>query len=287
MLYLSEFRFASEGAEARYLAERRGDAWDTDYYPFGLFADKRMPTLDFEPVTILYGGNGSGKSTALNVMAETLRLNRDTPFNCTRFFGDYTGLCDARTMRAIPRGSRFICSDDVFDWMLNLRAVNAGVDQRREQLFEEYNALRGDRFRLRSLEEYDRLKQVSDARRQSRSGYVRGRLADNIVTQSNGESALRYFTAHIQSDALYLLDEPENSLSATRQQELARFLSDSARFYNCQLVIATHSPFLLAMPGAKVYDLDAWPVRPRRWTELENVRAYHDFFRDHQEEFED
>ena len=84
---------------------------------------------------------------------------------------------------------------------------------------------------------------------------------------------------------LYLLDEPENSLSPARQLELARFLHDSARFYNCQFVIATHSPFLLAMPGARIYDLDSEPIATKRWTELENVRATWEFFQSHKDEF--
>ena len=74
-------------------------------------------------------------------------------------------------------------------------------------------------------------------------------------------------------------------LSAERQLELQHFLPDSARFYGCQLVISTHSPFLLALPGAKVYDLDAQPPTVRRWTELENVRLYRDFFKAHESEF--
>ena len=84
---------------------------------------------------------------------------------------------------------------------------------------------------------------------------------------------------------LYLLDEPENSLSADYQQALARFLEDSARFYRCQLIIATHSPFLLALEGARIYDLDQTPAQLRRWTQLDNVRTYHDFFRAHEQEF--
>ena len=103
--------------------------------------------------------------------------------------------------------------------------------------------------------------------------------------RSNGESAFLYFTREIQEGGLYLLDEPENSLSPARQLELAQFLHDSARFYNCQFVIATHSPFLLAMPGARVYDLDAEPVTTRKWTELENVRATWEFFQAHRDEF--
>ena len=89
----------------------------------------------------------------------------------------------------------------------------------------------------------------------------------------------------LRGDALYLLDEPENNLSAARQIALADFLADSARFYGCQFVLATHSPFLLAIPGARIYDLDSDPVRTRRWTELESVRDTIEFFQQHKEEF--
>ena len=110
-------------------------------------------------------------------------------------------------------------------------------------------------------------------------------LPANVRTRSNGESALAEFSERIREDALYLLDEPENSLSPERQLELARFLHDSARFYNCQFIIATHSPFLLAMPGARIYDLDSEPIATKRWTELENVRATWEFFQSHKDEF--
>ncbi|MBO5006280.1 MAG: AAA family ATPase, partial [Clostridia bacterium] len=99
------------------------------------------------------------------------------------------------------------------------------------------------------------------------------------------ESAFAYFTEHIKENALYLLDEPENSLSPKRQEELAAFISDSARFFGCQFIIATHSPFLLALNGAKIYDLDSAPSVPRKWTELENVRVYRDFFEKHKDKF--
>ena len=102
---------------------------------------------------------------------------------------------------------------------------------------------------------------------------------------SNGETAYYYFTQKIEENALYLLDEPENSLSAMLQNKLRGFIEDSARFYNCQFIIATHSPFLLSMKGAKVYDLDSTPVEAKKWTELENVRIYHEFFENHRNEF--
>ena len=140
---------------------------------------------------------------------------------------------------------------------------------------------------MRSLDDYERLKKVTKARRLTQSRYVRSELMDNIREYSNGESAFIYFSEKITENGLFLLDEPENSLSPARQQELVKFLEDSARFFGCQFVISTHSPFLLSMRGAKLYDLDEDPADVKRWTELENVRAYYTFFRDHSEEFTD
>ncbi len=94
-----------------------------------------------------------------------------------------------------------------------------------------------------------------------------------------------YFEKEIEENAIYLLDEPENSLSALSQQKLAKFITDSARFYNCQFIISTHSPFLLAMASAKIYDLDEVPVVAKAWTDLENVRIYYNFFKEHNQEF--
>ena len=68
--------------------------------------------------------------------------------------------------------------------------------------------------------------------------------------------------------------------------ELMQFIEDSARFFGCQFVISTHSPFLLSMRGAKIYDMDCDPVDVRRWTELSNVRVYYDFFMKHRHAFE-
>ena len=70
------------------------------------------------------------------------------------------------------------------------------------------------------------------------------------------------------------------------QKELAEYLYSSARWAGCQLIIATHSPILLALDGAVVYDLDRFPICTRPWTELENVRSWYAFFRDHAAELE-
>ena len=220
-------------------------------------------------------------------MAEALGLSRSAPFNKSSFFPDYVKLCRYEEQEPIPPESAVITSDDVFDFMLNLRSLNQGIDEKREELFQDYYAARHSRFRVRSLDDYDELKKRNSARSKTMSAFVREQLGGNVREQSNGESALWLFRDRIRSDALYLLDEPENSLSAGRQQELAEYLTESARLLGCQLVIATHSPFLLAIPGAKIYDLDSRPVTTASWTELPNVRAYYEFFRSHADKFEE
>ena len=107
----------------------------------------------------------------------------------------------------------------------------------------------------------------------------------HVMTRITNEGSQKYFADKIDKDGIYILDEPENSLSPERQLELVKFLEDSVRFFNCQLIISTHSPFLLSMKGAKIYDLDEDPVDIKKWTELDNVRRYFDFFMEHKEEF--
>ncbi len=193
--------------------------------------------------------------------------------------------CEVEVQGRLPKESCIITSDDVFDFMLDLRALNDGIDEKREDLFEEYLDAKYSEFRFRSLEDYERLKKVNLARSKTQSKFVRKNLMDNVREHSNGESAFLYFTEKIKENALYLLDEPENSLAPARQLELVRFLEDSARFYGCQFVISTHSPFVLSMRGAKIYDMDENPVDVKRWTQLENVRLYYDFFKKHEGEF--
>jgi predicted ATPase len=195
-------------------------------------------------------------------------------------------MCHFQLEQRIPRNSRIITSDDVFDFMLNLRSMNQGIDRKREELFEDYLDTKYSKFQMKSLDDYEHLKKVNMTRRCTQSKYVRNNLMDNVREHSNGESALIYFTEKIQENGFYLLDEPENSLSPQKQQELVKFLEDSARFFGCQFVIATHSPFLLAMRGAKIYDLDEEPVDVKKWTELKSVRAYYNFFKKYEQEFD-
>lgn len=286
MVYLQSFEFPQDDQEFDYLLGIKRTCYES-YYPFKILSRRCFSRIDFEPVTILYGGNGTGKSTALHVIAERAQLERQAPFNRTCFFDDYAQLCQMKTAERIPQGSCIITSDDVFDYMLSVREINEGVDTKRNDLFDEYYELKRSGFQLSGMADYEQLRKVNRARKRTQSRFVKEELGKELRTFSNGENAFRYFSEKITENALYLLDEPENSLSPERQMELAQFITDSARFFGCQFVISTHSPFVLAIRGAKIYDLDSDPVDVRDWTQLKNVRAYYVFFKRHERAFEE
>ena len=282
MIYLHNIQFPSNDRESDFIIGCKRTCYDS-FYPFRTLAINGLERIDFEPITILYGGNGSGKSTALNVIAEKINAKRDSIFNKTNFFPNYVRMCEIKGK--IPKSSRIITSDDVFDYILNIRALNEGIDQKRDEIFEEYLDAKHSKFQMQSIDDYEQLKKVVRTRSRTQSKYVREELIDNIREFSNGESAFKYFTEKLGENGLYILDEPENSLSPKRQIELAQFIEDAARFYNCQIIMSTHSPFLLAIKHAKIYNLDENPSVVKRWTELENIRLFHEFFEKHRSEF--
>ncbi len=284
MVYLKSFTFPNADKEFDFILGIKRTCYDS-YYPFKILSGHDLNRVDFDTVTILYGGNGSGKSTALNVIAEKTGVNRDSIYNKSNFFPDYVKLCALNLEEDISKNSRIITSDDVFDYMLNIRNMNEGIDIKRERLFDEYLETKYSQFQMKSMADYEQLKRVNKSRSKTQSRFVRSEVMDNIREYSNGESAFIYFTEKIGENGLYLLDEPENSLSPKRQLELVSFLEESARFFGCQFIISTHSPFLLSMRGAKIYNLDNNPVSVERWTDLENVRTYYEFFKARDKEF--
>lgn len=249
-LFLSAFYFPGAEAESDFMFRLR-TTYDQTVYPYGVLPKAGLNEIIFRPVTILYGGNGSGKSTALNVIAEKLRLIRNSAYNRSRFFEDYVDRCRATVDEAIPGGSRIITSDDVFDMMLDIRSINEGIDRRREKLGEDYYDLKHEKFQLRSLEDLDHLHRINQARSKTKSRFIENESGKSLRERSNGESALMYFQSKIEMDTLCLLDEPENSLSPENQVILADFLAESVRYCGNQLVISTHSPFLLALLGGE------------------------------------
>lgn len=284
MIYLREFVFPSDGMEFDFFMSIKRTCYDS-FYPFKVLSRHGFERIDFEPITILYGGNGSGKSTALNIIAEKTGIHRDAIYNKSNFFVDYINMCELNVENAISENSSIITSDDVFDYLLNIRNLNEGIDQKREKLFDEFLDLKYSDYQIKSINDYEHLKRVNNSRRKTQSRFIRSELMNNVREYSNGESAFKYFTEKIGENGLYLLDEPENSLSPRRQMELMKFIEDSARLLGCQFIISTHSPFLLSMKGAKIYDLDENPVDVKRFTELENVRLLYEFLKGFENEF--
>lgn len=283
MVYLKEFNLLSEDFENGILINERRNYFHNQY-PFRIFTDKKLEKINFANITILYGGNGSGKSTILNIVAEKLNAKG---LNLTggEMFQTYVDYCKYETSLEIPDEIKIIKSDDVFDYIYNVKRINNRGFNRREALLKEYFECK--KTSIRDINDYQSIKNEVDAKRLGPSDFIRGRMLNkDVLEQSNGESALMYFISEIKDNGVYLLDEPENSMSASMQLKLTKFLEESARFFNCQFIIATHSPFILGMDGASIYDLDSVPVSTKNWWELENMKIYYNFFKDNHEKFD-
>lgn len=285
MIYLKSFELLNENREHGLFDIERRRIFN-NYYPIGIFTNKELEEIKFDRITIFYGGNGSGKTTLLNIISEKLESIRKSKLDKGSYFDLYVDKCSYEMSFEEPMEIKTITSDDVFDYLLDVRSINSNVNRRKERLSREYMEAKFS-SKNSSFDNYEEVKNAYDSKTKSMSRYVRDRLGNNnIVEQSNGESALLFWEREIKEDSIYILDEPENSLSAENQIKLKKFIEDSVRFYNCQFIISTHSPFLLNLLEAKIYDLDSIPVKTKKWTELENVKIYHEFFKEHESEFE-
>ena len=295
MKYLEKFTLADEEKHWRAQADIINNSTPDEYYPFGLFAQKQLSQIDFEEITVFYGGNGSGKTTLLNLIAQSLNLPRNTVFHATEGFGTYSSLCRSYPVKdgrgravRLPQGSAILASDDIFDGILETRKHNNKISADKAEAREVYSDYkrRTTPKGVSLLEEYEEMRLITASRKKTKRKFVLGEAGEKDRQYSNGENALLFFDSHIKSNALYLLDEPENSMSPKFQLLLRSLLSDAVRYNGCQLVIATHSPFIMSLKNAKIYNLDETPVSVEKWYKLENVRAYYDFFKENKDLFE-
>lgn len=270
MIYLSSFLFSDKKVKCPYI------------YPYNIFSEKCEKLLLFAPITILYGNNASGKSTMLNIMANRLQLEGYEYAACNRFgiepyFENFVNECrytlgddeDGRQFQAVPSKSRYIKSEDI---LYEIKKI-----QQEQILADGYvyeHVRRGlPKEQRPALRESGQMKQALECIKFAQEKY------------SNGETTMQLLDDYIEPDALYLLDEPEVSLSPENQTKLAETLNRSARFLGCQFVISTHSPFMLGTLNAKIYNLDSKELEVSKWTELENVKYFYQFFEKHRDEF--
>jgi predicted ATPase len=102
----------------------------------------------------------------------------------------------------------------------------------------------------------------------------------SLMNQSHGQSLLSYFGSRYSIRGLYLLDEPETALSPASQIKLTKIIKEAAARGDAQFIIASHSPILLACPGASVLSFDEVPPGEVQYEETEYYRVYKEFLED-------
>lgn len=263
-------------------------------YPFGLFPERsrgmKELVLEFNsPITILYGGNGSGKTTILNLIAESIKAMRHSAFNKSGLFYDYLNSCNTETGEQC-RKMMIITSDDVFDYLQRQRRKFEAFNEQRSRFSDEMSRRRAVYKKEAELgkgvsvdfddpESIESFHKRCTIMKNTNSMLIVKKMGIDQKGQSNGETAIDFFTDQITPGGLYLLDEPENSLSPKMQLALMDFISMMADEFDCQFIIASHSPFFIGMNYASVYNLDADIIDLCDWTELESIQVYRDFFR--------
>lgn len=313
MVYLEQFLFPDLESDNLYYDQPRGSFFDEHTYPFHITSDMSLWALDFEPITILYGGNGSGKSTVINVISEKLNAERKAMFNSSPYFDEYVKRCQYRVSSDVlgdtvaerkrqPQKydiasiTTVLTSDDIFHSMQELRLDNDRKMQKSRFLMDEYVSPEElpDHLNFETGYNVEKFKRGVEIRKARNSMRNRGSSFNKLLLKSvgkmergfsNGETALMKLTELLEKPGLYLLDEPENSMSCEFQIKLASIIQYLARYGRCQFLISSHSPFILSLENAKIYNLDHNPVDVCKWWQLDNMKEYFNLFYEARERF--
>ena len=281
------------------------DYWYSTAYPWNIFYKNEFEWVNCKDITIFYGNNGSGKSTLLNLIGDKINANRGTDIfkdfiydrqtgDEIHFFDDFVKKITIRMSKddnsndvKLPKTIKLITSDDIFKKIENRTDHNNKALNQIAMKREEYSKIKyhSDNFKA-SRDNYDELLKIIESRKLSKTAYSKVHSDSKEKMQSNGETALEYFEQTFKSGGIYLLDEPENCLSPIFQLELMKIIQDASRYYDCQFIICSHSPFILSLRDAVIYNMDLDPVIPQEWEELENVRIYYEFFKSKKDKFE-
>ncbi len=251
-------------------------------YPYSVLKNKEPDVFIFENIVVLYGNNGSGKSTLLNIIAHKLNLKgkeRSNPavIGSSSYLEDYAKECkyelgeneNGRKIINIPENSRYIKSEEI---LYEIRKIQ------QDAVLQE--SIESNLARERGLENAKKFLETDEGEKQ----FDRFQFAQEKY--SNGETTMQILEDNIEPDNLYLLDEPEVSLSPQNQVQLAEKINEMSRFLGVQFIIATHSPFMLGILNAKIYNLDTKNYEVQKWYELENVKYFYEFFKSKRNYFE-
>ncbi len=236
-------------------------------YPFNK-PNINAANLTFDTsVTLFVGENGSGKSTLLEALARKLKLPSIGAQDASEdnSLSTLHSLCGAMRLRwvKITHHGFFLRSEDFFNFTHRMTRL-------RQEMLDELHRI-DDEYEGRS----------SYAKGLARMPFA-GSLAEiekrygiDLDAQSHGESFIKLFNARFSAGGLYLLDEPEAPLSPLRQLSLISMIREQEA--KSQFIIATHSPILLAYPGARIYNLDEDPISTSAFNDLEHVKLMRDF----------
>lgn len=250
-------------------------------YPDHVFKHIAGEVLLFDRITVIYGNNGSGKSSLLNVIANKLGLkgNESMLSNGYNKYADpFLSFCSyelgederEQPIMSLPESSQYIKSEDI---LYEIKKIQQSAVLREGMLFEQ--AKKGlDKEQLAQTEQSYAFRKQLEVIQFAQEKY------------SNGETSMQLFEQLLTPNSLFLLDEPETSLSPQNQLLLANEINELARYCNCQFIIASHSPFMLGTLQAKIYNLDGASLKICNWTELENIQFFYQFFQKHKREFE-
>ncbi len=241
-------------------------------FPFNIPALQELSQLTFSaPVTLLVGENGSGKSTLLEALATAVGsitvgaadAERDPSLQTVRQLADQLKLVWQKRTRA----GFFLRAEDFFGYVKRLGKMRADLEADLQRVEGEYDG-RSDYAKGLARMPYAR-----------ELGAMEDQFGRSLDSFSHGESFLELFQSRFRPGGLYLLDEPEVPLSPSRQLTLIALLKQMVE-QNSQFVIATHSPILLAYPGAAILSFDERPLQTVAYEALEHVALTRSFLND-------
>ena len=245
---------------------------DRNVFPWNVPAIHAINVLTFQkPVTVLVGENGSGKSTLLEAIARaagSITVGSDGASQDETLVA-VQPLVNALRMVWNQRTHRgfFLRAEDFFGYIKRLRKLRQSMLDELDRIDRDY---KGRSEYAKSLASEPAISSLYSLDQQ---------YGEDLDANSHGESFLELFQSRFVPGGLYLLDEPEAALSPLRQMGLISMIKGMV-LKNAQFVIATHSPILMAVPDAVLYDFDKDPPCATSNNCLEHVGGYRAFLDD-------